>query len=215
MKAALSTLRRLATAIDYLRIDQGSKHRYDLTIPIVISVALMTLYFFLPIKPSIIGDGSIVHQINSVIQILTGFYIASLAAVATFKSERLDEVMKGSDPATLMGSKGEETLTRRRFLCLLFSYLVTLCFVLIIAGVSAEIVSKNLRLLPLEVFEVSKYAALLLYTFLVSQLIVVTLLGLYYIADKLHVKVLKTNRTIRQLPPEEIEEDEDDEYKPI
>ena len=175
----------------------------------------MAIYYILPIKPSIIGTGGIIHQINSVIQILTGFYIASLAAVATFKSERLNEIMKGSDPATLMGPKGEETLTRRRFLCLLFSYLVTLCFILIIAGVSAEIISKNLQLLPTEVFQGAKYVALLLYTFLVSQFIVVTLLGLYYIADKLHDKVLRTNRTIRQLPSEEVENDEDEEYKPI
>lgn len=170
----------------------------------------MAIYYLLPIKPAILGDGGIIHQINSVIQILTGFYIASLAAVATFNSDRLNAIMDGSQPASL----ADEVLTRRRFLCLLFSYLVTLCFILLVGGISAPIVSRNVQYLFPSVFPSIKYSALFLYTFMTSQLIVITLLGLFYIADKIHDKEIKKNKTIRQVPPEEVEV-EDDEYRPI
>jgi len=210
LKATLFTLRRLATAIDYLRIKHSAKHRYDWSLPITISILLMLIYYFLPIKPSILKPGGIISQINSIIQILTGFYIASLAAVATFNSDRLNKTMNGREPASI----GEENLTRRRFLCLLFSYLVTLCFILMVVGISAPIISQNVKLLLPNYFLIIKYTALSAYTFMVSQLVVITLLGLYYIADKIHDKTIRKNKTIRALPPEEVE-DEDEEYKAI
>ena len=204
----ISTFKRLLTAIDYLRISHEAKHRYDYTIPTLFALAMISCYYFIPIKPSILGKDGIISNINSIIQILTGFYIASLAAVATFKTERLDEVMEGRPPK-LKGINGKtELLTRRRFLCLLFAYLVTLCFLLVFIGIIAPTVSANLRDLVPALFVYIKYVSLSIYIFLVSQLTVVTLLGIFFITDKIHAKKMEENITIREVAPEEVEPEE-------
>ncbi len=56
--------------------------------------------------------------VNGLLQVLIGFFVASLAAVATFQRPGMDENMRGKAP-TLQG-KG---VTRRQYLCYMFGYL--------------------------------------------------------------------------------------------
>ena len=65
---------------------------------------------------------------------LTGFYVAALVAAATFNHPDLDNVIK-SGPIALItrdseGNNISEFLTRREFICTIFSYLAFAVFLL-------------------------------------------------------------------------------------
>ncbi|MEJ1644057.1 hypothetical protein SMA60_27945, partial [Escherichia coli] len=78
-----------------------------------------------------------------------GFYIAALAAVSTFSSPSIDEVMAG-DPPTLLekfrGQKIKVELTRRRFVCYLFGYLALVSFMLFCLGMISVLIGKPFHL---------------------------------------------------------------------
>ena len=68
-------------------------------LPVVCAASFLILnYTIFPHKISILGSKGIVDLINGILQILSGFYIASLAAIATASLPRLDEPMKGATP---------------------------------------------------------------------------------------------------------------------
>ena len=208
------TLKRLATAFDYLRIKHSSKRRYDLYLPAILSLISVAAYIYIPIKPPTTGISGITTQISEIIKVLIGFYIASLAAVATFESDILNEVMDGSTPPILIDHKGEkEKLTRRRFLCLLFAYLVTLCFILLFLGIVSEFLPQNIRLMTVDYYYIIKHLSLLAYFFFVFQLVIVTLLGLYYIADKIHPKQTSEKEVIAQVDPKDVDVEDSDGFK--
>lgn len=208
----MSIARRLLTPIDYLRIKQGIKYKYDFYIPIILSTVVVIIYYMIPIKSNEPCSGGVFESISNVLSVLIGFYIASLAAIATFKSERLNETMKGGDPARLETKYGTERLTRRRFLCLLFSYLVILCFVLIILGIASETLIRNTLYIAPKLFVYFKFLYIYVYTFLLSQLVIVTLLGLSYVADKMHDKIYENTETSEPVDPDDVHFDDD--YNP-
>jgi len=136
-------------------------------------------------KDKLIGD------LNALMGILVGFYIAALAAVSSFSNENLDQVMKGRAPTLTTVRKGheiKETLTRRRFLAILFGYCATLAIILYVFGVLQ---------LHLSVTQpAAAWAQVLLswgekvawwaYLWIISSLLVVTLLGLHYLVERMH-----------------------------
>lgn len=89
------------------------------------------------------------------------------------------------------GERAERTLTRRRFLCLLFGYLSLLSLMLALFG--AVLVCAHPKhflsalLLPcwLDVVHLSFSA---LFGFFFMQLISLTMLGLFYLSDRIHWK---------------------------
>ncbi|EKF9782201.1 hypothetical protein RV096_003428, partial [Vibrio cholerae] len=80
------------------------------------------LFLFLLSRTSVeiafVGKSGLVQLVNGLLQVLIGFFVASLAAVATFQRPGMDENMRGKAP-TLQG-KG---VTRRQYLCYMFGYL--------------------------------------------------------------------------------------------
>ncbi|MCK1670190.1 hypothetical protein [Bradyrhizobium sp. 153] len=70
--------------------------------------------------------------------VLTGFFIAALAAVATFGKQEMDDPMPGEPPVRLEHTINTETyyenLSRRRFLSFLFGYMAFLTLVLYVVG---------------------------------------------------------------------------------
>lgn len=92
---------------------------------------------FAPVRPDIFGDHGIVQGVNGLLQILTGFYIASLAAVATFNKQSMDEVMPGEPPIVDVRGGKIEQLTRRRFVCSMFGYLAFISLFVYLIGIGA------------------------------------------------------------------------------
>ncbi|MBC6442650.1 MAG: hypothetical protein GDA53_05905 [Rhodobacteraceae bacterium] len=133
----------------------------------------------------------LVGDINSLMGILVGFYIAALAAVSSFTNENLDQVMKGRAP-TLTTVRGyqeiKEKLTRRRFLAVLFGYCATLSIVIYIFGVWLAHISVNSSG-GMWVDDLGAFAGACVwvaYTWMISSLLVVTLLGLHYLVERMH-----------------------------
>jgi len=125
---------------------------------------------------------------------LPGFYIAALAAIATFGRTDIDEIMPGSPPprletATVNGGVNLIELTRRRFLCLLFAFLTVECValtlgsVLVLSAVPAivECIGDRETLLRI----VSAFGVFF-YCLVLTQLMIATLWGLYYLGERIH-----------------------------
>lgn len=184
-------LPKLLRPFDYLRIKHEIKDRYDFIYPGVISFILTLLFFYMPVTPQIFGQDGLITNVVSTIQILTGFYIASLAAIATFNKDGLDDIMRGTPPtltATKQGQTIKVPLTRRKFLCLLFGYLALLSIFINLISIAAKLAYPSLLYLRLgsDYYLLVKVLFIFAYFFILSNLFVTTLLGLYYMSDRIH-----------------------------
>lgn len=181
---------RLLRPLDYLRIRHAQKIWYDWTIPIVIAVAVLLVIELLPGEIQVLGEHGLVSIVTGLLQVLTGFYIASLAAVATFGKPEMDAVMDGEPPTLKTEMRGHPVkvdLSRRRFLSLMFGYLALLSLALYFLGAAGNLIAPNLQLLMGEtVYDIVSIVCTAIYLFLCANLMVTTLLGLYYMADRIH-----------------------------
>ena len=81
---------KLFSPLNYWRIYHKEKVIFDIVLPVVCAASFLILnYTIFPHKISILGSKGIVDLINGILQILSGFYIASLAAIATASLPRL------------------------------------------------------------------------------------------------------------------------------
>lgn len=186
----MDALSRLCRPLDYLRVIHPAKWKYDYFIPTGIAVVLCGAYYALPVSPSLFGCDGIVYIVTDLLKILVGFYIASLAAIATFNKAGMDKSMPGIPPTLTKSRRGkrkQEELTRRRFLCLLFGYLSFMSMAVYFIGAVSGLVAPSITAF-LSDFTISvlRLAFVLIYLFLASNLFVTTLLGLYYMTDRIH-----------------------------
>ena len=176
--------------MDYIRIRHPEKIKYDLYYPLLLAVLFCVIFGLLPAAPKIFNDQGLIKHITGMLQILTGFYIASLAAIATFNKEGMDSKMQGEPPKLTTWRFGRTEvveLTRRRFLCLMFGYLSFLSFLLYFIGIGGMLSYENVKI----VFQIKyhfwiKWGFVFCYLFLLSNLVITTLLALYYMADRIH-----------------------------
>ena len=126
-------------------------------------------------------ERSIISDIVGLLGVLVGFYIAALAAVASFKSDFLDVPLKGR-PTTLKHRRGSNTerevLNRRRFISVVFGYCASMAIVLYIFGVCLQYARMG------DAFFGT--VAIAIFYWGLSSLFVVTLLGLHYLVDRMH-----------------------------
>jgi energy-converting hydrogenase Eha subunit A len=134
--------------------------------------------------------GGVFERMLGFLQSLPGFYLAALAAVATFNSPHLDSPMPGVPPKASIvyhGQLVEVELSRRRFLSLMFSYLTALSFAITLALVLllpiVDPVRDALHAATVPALRAAIAAVLLIF---VSQLLVITLWGLYYLGERMH-----------------------------
>ncbi len=175
----------------YLSINHPSKKIVDVTIPVVLMFCSLTVLFLGRGALNVWGTGGLVTLIQAVVQALPGFYIAALAAVATFgRQTSLDALIPEPTPTieTWYGTdKVEIELTRRRFLCLLFAHLTALSLALSMFAAFALSIAPLVRnALPGWFGEVLFYVFSAAYFFFVFQMLIVTLWGLFYLSDKMH-----------------------------
>ncbi len=185
---------KLFSPLGYLRIKHEEKKWYDFIIPLIGSVIVTFVYYFSSNKIPLIGNGGLLSQVNGLLQVLIGFYIAALAAVSTFSNATIDEVMSG-DPPTLIekfrGRKLKVTLTRRRFVCYLFGYLALTSFVLFCIGLISLLIGKTLSIwllatTSIKVLIVLKTVFFFFYSLILLNIITTTLLGLYFLSVRFH-----------------------------
>ncbi len=186
----MKSLSRLLRPLDYIRIKHPEKLRYDLIYPFLMTIFIIGTLAILPKPVRLLGPGGLLGAIVELLQMLTGFYIASLAAIATFKKAGMDQAMPGDTPTLKTTSRGKiriDQLTRRRFLCLMFGYLAFVSVLLYFVGKGAVIFNANMHLLlPETIYVFVKWIFITSYLFAASHLIITTLLGLYYMVDRIH-----------------------------
>ena len=189
----LSVFSHLGKPFGYLFIKGISgKAAYDWVAPILLTSITAVLFILLkiPVK-DLFDDNGFIKSIVSFISNLPAFYIAALAAIATFNRAEIDlplisnernasiEIKVTKENGKVVNS--EEVLTRRLFLCMLFSFLTALSIVIIILNaIFSPLINVYQNSIVLMVYTV-------VFTFLVWQLLVSTFFGLYYLGNRIHM----------------------------
>lgn len=172
---------KLFSPLNYCRIFHKEKITFDVALPFICALIFLVLNnIVIPHKISIIGDKGVINIINGILQILAGFYIASLAAIATASLPRLDEPMEGSSPRYLGNSN--KVITRRVFLTHLFGYLSFMSLLIYFVGGIAKISILNIQPL-LDYIPPLKFVFSFIYLFFVFNLAFVTVLGLFFMIE--------------------------------
>lgn len=167
-------------------------------IPLVFAAICIAAYLALPVRPPLTGEGSLSRHLIAVFSTLPGFFIAALAAVATFNRIEMDETMPTPAPQLKLKTGGERDwvdLTFRMFLSHLFGYLTTLAFIAVFLFVGVDVLSasgtdlleKSLDITGATlVAQVSNAAYVGLAVWLSSKIVITTLLGIYFLAERIH-----------------------------
>lgn len=173
---------RLLAPFRYLTIRHGLKPRFDWMWPGILTVATIIIFWLLPIQPVLLGDHGMLHGVRDLIVLFAAFFVAALAAVATFARESLDDLMQGASPRL-----HDRELTRRQFVSYLFGYLAVLSFGLFLAIIAAEIVVPSLHVvLSPRVFSWFKAITGTIFVFAFWNMIVTTLLGVYFLVERVN-----------------------------
>ncbi|MEC4239116.1 hypothetical protein [Pseudomonas sp. DSV-1] len=182
---------QLLKPFGYLAIKHPYKWVVDWLYPLLLALITITLIVSLSSAKIIVSPGGMTSMILSFVQSLPGFYIAALAAIATFGRLDIDDILPEPTPKVVVKLRGLENtidLTRRRFLAMLFAFLtgesiaiVFFCIALLSFGpaiydftYSQEPIGHYLLIVALFCLFTSVY-----------QMLLATFWGLYYLGYKL------------------------------
>jgi hypothetical protein len=182
------SLNRLFIPIAYLKIRRDDKLLEEVTIPLILTFLTLATVYLAGERFSVYGSPGLINSIVSYLQLLSGFYITALAAIATFNREGLDDPMLG-DPPTLESqhSLEPEKLSRRRFLCFLFGYLAFGSLLLYIGGTIITLTAPILKAqLGASTILIMRWTVCSIYIFCTFNILITSLLGMYYLTDRLH-----------------------------
>jgi len=176
--------KRLVAPLKYLLIRHDIKPRFDWAWPLILTIITMLVFWWLPKMPSLLGDEGILKSLRDLIALLAAFFVAALAAVATFAREGLDKPMEGKTP-TLQG----RDLTRRQYVSYLFGYLAFLAFALFFCIVLVQVLapsfpfwfSENIRWWL-------KAVSGAMFVFAFWNMAVTTMLGIYFLIERVHIE---------------------------
>ena len=195
-------VRQLAVPLKYLRIQSGetwaeSKAVYDFAFPIILTAASAGFCWLLGVPLSVSKLTGLSDGLSTLLALLIGFYMAALAAVATLQRDGLDQPLKG-DPAKLRNGDNDDgtpkykELSYRQFISYLFGYLSFLSLILYVAllvlsKVWPIITMKwNLWLCGADIIPLILEPGLFLaVVFSMWQLLIVSLLGIYFLSERL------------------------------
>lgn len=179
-------------SLNYLRISHTYAIWYNLVYPLITSSVISFLIFQFSCARDLFARDSLLSAFIPFLSVLSPFYIAALAAIATFSaSDLLDRPFMMSKPVTLdiIGKGGEwETIdvTPRHFLSLMFGYCTTLSLFILCISIFAPFIGQGISHLGLKITPMILSSVVFAYLFLLAQLLVNTILGVYYLADRLH-----------------------------
>ncbi|MCP3187572.1 hypothetical protein [Klebsiella pneumoniae] len=190
----MGAFKKILTPVDYIRIEHPEKRVFDIYIPLIASLAIAAFIFSLDKPVPIIAKDGLISVINGILQILSGFYIASMAAVATFQKSGMDSIMDGTPP-TLKG----KDLTRRKFLTYLFGYLAFASIIMYLIGGGLQLLSPTLSSAQWAKICWVKISFVVIYLFIIANIICTTILGMYFMIDKMHDEKPKLNSEHKDL----------------
>ncbi|PNM24629.1 hypothetical protein A6J66_010810 [Yersinia enterocolitica] len=177
----MSALSKIATPINYIRICHPEKRVFDFWIPALASISIGLFLLSLDKPIAILSKDGLISVVNGILQILSGFYIASMAAVATFQKDGMDDLMDGTPP-TLKGV----SLTRRKFLTYLFGYLAFSSILLYFIGGGLQLLAPTIAKIAWINITLVKQTFVTIYLFIVMNILCTTVLGMHFMIDKMH-----------------------------
>lgn len=175
----------------YIFIHHPVKRKVDWLLPLSLTAITIVLLFPFREGMNVWATFGVVATAQGLVQALPGFYIAALAAVATFgqQGSSLDTIIPAPTPTIqtrFAGAWIEMKLSRRRFLCLLFAYLTSISVVLSLFATYGQAVAAPARLMVMDiVVNTASWIMFATYLFFLFQMVVITLWGLYYLSDKM------------------------------
>ena len=134
------------------------------------------------------------EDVRSIFGILTGFSIASLAAIATFKNPNLSNFMAndGVFIVELVGVSWEKRqISRREFLCIIFGYLSFVSLIIILLSSMFDVLcspQNTSHESAIDACYLNGFSRIwfLPYVWLLCSAVVVKLLGLHYLIYRMH-----------------------------
>ncbi len=174
----------LLAPLRYLLIQHERVRTYNVYLPFVLALFVTAIMIVPGDVYQISANDGYLDKTTGVLATLGGFFIAALTLVTMDQNGSLDQPIAGIKPPVLRGEV--EPITRRRFLSYLFGYSAFSSFVLSIASMMATTIGPTLgELMPEIARYVSTIILLFLFNFWASQLVIATLLGLYYFTERL------------------------------
>lgn len=184
--------KRLLRPFSYLTIKHEQKWQVDWLYPMILSVLSTMIIFIMRHfgQISLYTDGGMISKILNFIQVLPGFYIAALAAIATFNRTDIDKTMPAPPPEINIEISGQNVLiklTRRRFLCSMFAFLTAECITIIVLCIFTQALYEPIKtIIPISIqIWVSGLFVLIFFT-LFWQMIIASFWGLFYLGERLH-----------------------------
>lgn len=177
---------KLLTAFSFYRLRSADLRYFQYVFPTVAALGVLLGYHFFAGKLLIIKLETFVTSATTLMGVLIGFYIAALAAVTSFPSESLNNVMSGDAPKMKERWGGQDVaLTRRRFLSILLGYCAFLSiFIFILGSISTSVdLSSDV---PKVAVQIITGVWWFIYTWFLSSLLIVTMLCLHYLIERMH-----------------------------
>lgn len=194
-------VKQLLVPCNYLRIWHGnsllkSKFVYDFVFPVALTVGTVGMCAGLNIPMALSGHKALFASLSSLLALLIAFYMAALAAVSTFTRRGIDKGLRGGD--ALLSVLNHTTMRRQRkalsyrqFISYLFGYLAFLSLALFIALMAMNSVWPHVKQVSQNYLywdDITKYGeqtVFVLFVFGTWQLLVTSLLGIYFLSDRI------------------------------
>ena len=178
--------------LNFLRVKHQFAAAYTYYYPAVATACTVGLLLFLAPSIDTYGPRGLINQLSPFLAVFAPFFLAALAAISTFAGPKfMDESFKMESDVTLnfageLGVVEPQDVTPRHFLSLLFGYCCVVSLALFFLSVLVPILAQNVAAILGVYAEFFGWFFLSLYLFLFFQIILLTLLGIYYLSDKVH-----------------------------
>lgn len=186
--------------IAFMTINGPGLGLYRLAGPLAATVMALVAYMLLPERIDLVGDKSAADYMAGFFATLPGFFIAALAATATFNGGDLDKELPGVTLAMVVnGDEDNVPISLRVFLCYLFAYLTVISFVGFFICVGAALIAPSVATWAADFSEVKllEHTALVvsllflaLLAFITASVVFCTIQGLYFLAERVHQTIL-------------------------
>lgn len=188
----------LARPLAFLTAKGPTIRWYRDVLPLLFATCAVATYFALPVSIRLVGQDSIATVMAPLFAGLPGFFIAALAAVATFQGGDLDRDLSTTTIWIEANGDARDTqVTLRVFLGHLFAYLTLLSIVAFLTSAGATLLAPNLAYF--QEFAASSAAVwddclwlgargtfVFVVALLTGSLLSCASLGLYFLAERIH-----------------------------
>jgi len=179
-------------ALNFLRVRHPFALRYSFLYPLALTLLVGGAFFKFSPNVDVYGRDGLISQLSPFLAIFAPFFLAALAAVSTFQGANFLDApfqMEGEVTLVIAGERGFPEaikVTPRHFLSLLFGYCCVVSLTLFLLTIAVPLLSGGVS----DYF--AGWAAFVgwlgfgLFLFFFFQIILSTLLGVYYLSDKFH-----------------------------